>query len=165
MNDTARYKLLFGPYKAPKCRIGDKLYCEVRKRHFEVRAMSTAPVPWPQTQASEHGRLSIIVTANLVKALRVESTTALSHLLGVTYGTLARWRRILGIRRWNEGARQLFLDHAKGEFLPGRSPPWSPEEDALLRELPVAEVARRTGRSRHAVHDRRHKLKFTLLKP
>jgi len=37
---------------------------------------------------------------------------------------------------------------------------WTAEEDALLMQLPGAEVARRTGRSISAVHSRRRKLKL-----
>jgi hypothetical protein len=36
--------------------------------------------------------------------------------------------------------------------------PWTKAEDALLARLPVAEVARRTGRSLQAVYARRHDL-------
>jgi hypothetical protein len=36
--------------------------------------------------------------------------------------------------------------------------PWSPREDALLRKLPPAEAARRTGRTVQAVYARRFAL-------
>jgi hypothetical protein len=36
--------------------------------------------------------------------------------------------------------------------------PWTPEEDGLVRALPPAEAARRTGRSLPSVYDRRHAL-------
>jgi hypothetical protein len=39
-----------------------------------------------------------------------------------------------------------------------RSQPWTPEEDELVRTLPPAEAARRTGRSLAAVYQRRHVL-------
>jgi hypothetical protein len=38
MNDADRFKLLFGPYKAPRFRVGHVLHCEVRG---EVKAV------WP----------------------------------------------------------------------------------------------------------------------
>ena len=41
---------------------------------------------------------------------------------------------------------------------PRRSHPWLPEEDELLRTLPPAEVARRTGRTLLAVYVRCHEL-------
>jgi hypothetical protein len=32
MADSERFKLLYGPYVAPKCAVGDKLPCEYRGR-------------------------------------------------------------------------------------------------------------------------------------
>ena len=42
----------------------------------------------------------------------------------------------------------------------GRAP-WTAEEDALVRSLPPAEAAARTGRSKDAVYTRRHQLGVT----
>ncbi len=35
---------------------------------------------------------------------------------------------------------------------------WTPEQDELVRTLPIAEVMRRTGRTRYAILSRRHRL-------
>jgi hypothetical protein len=36
---------------------------------------------------------------------------------------------------------------------------WTPEQDELVRTLPIAEVMRKTGRTRYAVLGRRHRLR------
>jgi len=41
------------------------------------------------------------------------------------------------------------------------SPPWTAAEDRLVRTLPPAQAAARTGRTMHAVYTRRHFLGLT----
>jgi hypothetical protein len=41
------------------------------------------------------------------------------------------------------------------------SPPWTAVEDHLVRTLPPAQAAARTGRTMHAVYGRRHHLGLT----
>lgn len=48
--------------------------------------------------------------------------------------------------------------HKLGSQAPWMATAWKPEEDALLLELPVEEVARRTGRSLHGVKCRKRRL-------
>jgi hypothetical protein len=55
-------------------------------------------------------------------------------------------------RKISEAARRL------GTWPPNAGPPWSAEEDGLLRRLPPAEVAKRTGRTPGAVYARRRVL-------
>jgi hypothetical protein len=47
MKDADRYKLLHGPYRMPRCKLGGRLFCEVRGEVI-VRAISDAAIPWPQ---------------------------------------------------------------------------------------------------------------------
>ena len=46
--------------------------------------------------------------------------------------------------------------HCEGAGMRGRA--WTPEEDELVRALPPAEAAARTGRTLPAVYQRRHDL-------
>jgi hypothetical protein len=48
----------------------------------------------------------------------------------------------------------------RGTRPPNAGPPWTAQEDALLRVLPAAEVARRTGRTPGAVYARRRELRL-----
>jgi hypothetical protein len=40
MIDSERFKLLYGPYLPPKCKLGDKLLCEYRDREVTFKAMT-----------------------------------------------------------------------------------------------------------------------------
>ena len=65
----------------------------------------------------------------------------------------------LGRRHTAEARARMSAAHkARGTRPPWLGRPWTPEEDALLRRLPAAEVARRTGRSLAAVYSRRREL-------
>ena len=54
MNDADRFKLLHGPYHSPRCRIGGKLFCQVRG-WVTVRAMSDGRIVWPMTNSKGRG--------------------------------------------------------------------------------------------------------------
>jgi hypothetical protein len=60
---------------------------------------------------------------------------------GVTSGCLAQCKS----RKWDKAHRR------RGIRPPKAGRPWTAEEEALLRQLPPAEVARRTGRTLKAV--------------
>jgi hypothetical protein len=96
--------------------------------------------------------------------VRHESAEAIMHWFGITSGTVANWRRVLGVtKKNNEGSLRLVLsaiqqslDSRFGESLGrgnspypprGRAAVWTLEEIALLGALPDAEVACRTSRS------------------
>ena len=64
MPDTT---LLFGPYRAPKCRRGSRLFCEARG-DVVVHRMTDARIPWP---VGKRGRaLSPVVCGDLARAVR-----------------------------------------------------------------------------------------------
>ena len=46
MNDPDRFKLLFGPYKTPRGRVGAWVRCDVRGE-VRVCGLSEARIPWP----------------------------------------------------------------------------------------------------------------------
>jgi hypothetical protein len=69
---------------------------------------------------------------------------------------LAAQRR--GTRHREESRRKMSQTHRRrGTLVPG-TVVWEPEEDALVRSLPAAEAARRTGRTLGAVWKRRRVL-------
>jgi hypothetical protein len=45
MTDDDTYKLRFGPYRAPSCRVGSKLSCKRWGKRVEVVGFSDAPIP------------------------------------------------------------------------------------------------------------------------
>lgn len=80
MNDTDRYKLLHGPYKALRFRYGRTLFCEMRG-DVVVHGMSPGRIAWPATRM-KNGRLTIILCGGLVKAVRREAGIAVAYWWG-----------------------------------------------------------------------------------
>ena len=66
------------PLPFPRCRVGGKLFCEVRG-WVVVRAMSDTPIVWPMTMRNGGGRPFLIICGGLVKAVKRESATAICH--------------------------------------------------------------------------------------
>src|SRR5438045_3875477 len=108
MHDADRYRLLHGPYRMPRCRLGGRLFCQARG-WVVVKRISTGPIPWPQTIV-KHSR-TFILCGDLVKAVQRESEIAVAHWWGVTEQTVWKWRKALGVPRTNEGSRRLWRDH------------------------------------------------------
>lgn len=99
------FRLLFGPYRPPGCRVGGPLDCEARGRTVVVAGMSDAPIQWPY--AKKRGNRSLILCGDLVKAVAVESAKAVAHHWGVSTVTVRTWRRALGVPTDNVGTLRL----------------------------------------------------------
>jgi hypothetical protein len=136
------------------------------------------------------GGSGLLVTEELVRAIRTESAAALKHWWGVSPHTVWCWRRAFGVGRWGtEGSKLLHqevsergADAVRGTRQPeetvrrrmqtrrahGCPPPpnrwaeegWKPEEVALLGTMPDEELARRLGRSLNYVSLKRRRLKI-----
>ena len=85
-------------YRCPAVRLGDFLQCEIRGLS-EVTGWHDGTIVWPETSArlDGAGRRSIIVTADLVMALRTELVSAICYHWGVSRSTVKRWKNALGI--------------------------------------------------------------------
>jgi hypothetical protein len=126
--DAERFRLRYGPYAPPKCRIGGWLTCRLRSR-VRVVAISDARIQWPMTRHVNGGNATLILCGDLVKAVRRESTTA----------------------RADRGVRRRFIPQNG----PPRSPrpsgaarsAFTEAEDALLGTMTDLQVALRIGRS------------------
>src|SRR5437762_843923 len=103
MHDRERFKLLHGPYRLPRCRIGRKLFCEIRG-WVTVARMSGGRIPWPMCQVGRTGRArAYILTGDLVRAVQCESAQSIRYWWGVGSYTVWHWRKELGIGQYNEG--------------------------------------------------------------
>jgi hypothetical protein len=98
-------RLLYGPYRSPKCRVGWSLECEARGRTVIVAGISDAPIQWPF--ARKRGNRSLILCGNLVNAVAVESVSAICHHWGVSRSVVNSWRRALGVPTNNPGTLRL----------------------------------------------------------
>jgi hypothetical protein len=116
MIDSDRVKLLYGPYRPPRCKLGQKLSCEYRDRELKVKGMTDALVQWP---ASRTGRgSSPIVCGDLVRAIRTESVMAVAHHWGVNANTVSKWRQALGVSPMTNGTRRLRIAWTGELFTP-----------------------------------------------
>jgi hypothetical protein len=116
MIDSERFKLLYGPYEVPKCKLGDKLPCEYRDRQVTVKGMTDALIQWPCARRSK--RRSPIVCGDLVRAIRTESEMAVAHHWGVNGSTVWKWRRALTVPRMTNGSRRLRIEYAVETLTP-----------------------------------------------
>jgi hypothetical protein len=107
MHESDRVKLLFGPYRMPVCKVGRTLRCRIRSRAV-VRGITDAPIQWPYTWRNNiDRRASLILCGDLVRAVRHESETAVSHWWGVSMQTVWKWRKALGVDRQTAGTVDL----------------------------------------------------------
>lgn len=145
MNDLDRFKLLHGPYVAPRVVRGDNLFDVVRNASVRVGGYTNTIIPWPRVLKT--GNASLIVTEELARAVRTESVLAITHHWGPNFVTVWKWRKALGVPQVNEGTARLYADY-KPEKLPdevaavGRANAATPEHYARMSEA-------RTGKRAH----------------
>jgi hypothetical protein len=89
------FRLHFGPYQAPRCRVGGQLDCEARGSTVIVGGISDAPIQWPY--AKKRGNRSLVLCGDLIKAVALESKTAVAYHWGVSVSTVFIWRKALGV--------------------------------------------------------------------
>lgn len=97
-------ELIGAPYAAPDCQAGDWLDDEIEGR-LQVGGWTSAPMPWPRRR--KNGRPSLIVTAELARAVRTESAEAICHWWDVGPTKVWMWRQALGVGRVTDGTRKL----------------------------------------------------------
>jgi len=128
MTDDDRFRLLFGPYRAPPLRRGDRALCLFRDAPVAVTSWTDAPIPWPRCRALDGrgGGSGLLVEEELARAVRTESALAVRFWWGVNHGTVARWRKALGVdgysppgtRRLRQAASEAGADALRGKQLP-----------------------------------------------
>jgi len=108
MHDSERFKLLHGPYRAPRCRIGGKLQC-AQRGEVTVRGLSDGRIPWPQgVPVGSRSRPALLVNDELARAVRGESALAVMYWWGASEKAVWKFRRALGVGRTDsEGSRRL----------------------------------------------------------
>jgi hypothetical protein len=181
-------RLLHRPYTPQPLRRGDRATCLFRDGDVVITAWSDAGIPWPRCRRADSGGGSgLLVDAELLRALRTESSLAVQFWWGVNGETVWRWRQVIGIGQWEpEGSRRLHraLSEAgarttRGKRLPadqvgrrrrtarelGLKPTgcwaeagWTRERLALLGTLPDERLAARIGRTVTAVRVMRTRL-------
>ena len=104
MHQTDRVRLHFGPYRTPRFKVGQEVQCAIRGK-VAITGVSKGRIPWPYCRPRT--RLALVVYGDLETAVRRESAAAVAHWWGVAWTTVRRWRRALGVGRYNAGTVKL----------------------------------------------------------
>jgi hypothetical protein len=107
MRDADRFRLRFGPYRTPRCRVGQRVRCLARGE-VTVHALTDAPIPWPVGKRGH--ALSLVLCGDLARAVRRESEIAVAHWWGVNRQAVWKWWKSLGVTR-TEGTARLQRDY------------------------------------------------------
>src|SRR5262249_12921032 len=79
MTHPDRVKLLFGPYRTPPLKRGDRAFCLFRDCAVVVTSWTDARIPWPRCRPldSPLGGSGLLVDEVLARAIRHESAAAI----------------------------------------------------------------------------------------
>jgi len=98
MSKTNTPVLLFGPYRPPALRRGDRTHCLVRDALVVVTSWSDGRISWPRCRTLGHrGGSSLLVEDELAGAIRGESALALMFWWGAASSVIWNWRKVLGV--------------------------------------------------------------------
>ena len=89
-------KLTHGPYTSPDVKLSDAVTCAVRGS-VEVRGWHDKGAIGVPLGGVKGKRWSILVSHDLLRALRIETSRAIQFYWAVSEPTVAGWRRALGI--------------------------------------------------------------------
>jgi hypothetical protein len=184
-----KHDLLFGPYTPPALRRGDRATCLFRDADVIITGWSDGRIPWPRCRRLDtHGGGSgLLVDNDLARAVRTESSLAIQYWFGVKVSVVWRWRKALGVSRWDTmGSRRLLRQNSeagaaslRGKRIPPelvqrrvqnrrskgpikmhrwREAGWTADQLALLGTMPDGELAARIGRTEGAVRVQRSRL-------
>jgi hypothetical protein len=145
VNDADRFRLL-GSYKAPRFRYGQAVFCELRG-WVTVVGLREAPIPWP---VGKRGKATtLILYADLERAVRRESAVAVARWWGVSVQTVCVWRKALDVPPMTEGTRRLLRAHAaEPPAQRARRKAWAKARDPRRREK-IAAAKRGKPRPAH----------------
>jgi transcriptional regulator with XRE-family HTH domain len=119
--------LLYGSYQTPSCKIGSKLFCARWQKRVKVVGFTDAPIPWPYGQGARGGNHSLILSGDLIKAVKRESETAVALNFGTSIHTVFRFRKVLGV---TSKVRRRAREHECAE----PDPPEALRDTAQFRE-------------------------------
>lgn len=114
-------RLIHGPYRPPDVAIGEKveavLYHRLRDEaeasEAVVTGWSRAKIKWPTGQTGNNSREYVLLCGDLVRAVRIESVSAICHWWGVSRWTVQRWRRALGVDWYTPGTQAAWSEASK----------------------------------------------------
>ena len=126
-----------GPYFSPPVRIGQTVEC-ARFGSVRIIGWSDGPLPWPQCRRSSNP--SMILFADLERAVKCESVQAVALAWGTWGPTVSAWRKALGVKRMNAGTYARWQENISASISPqqhleGLRRAHEPEAIALANEV------------------------------
>ena len=138
MDGPERVQLLFGPYKAPPLKRGDRAVCLFRDCAVVVTSWTDAPILWPRCRAldSPGGGSGLLIDEELARAVRHESAAAVMFWWGASQRAVWAWRKALGVGRADsEGSRRLIQAAAEQGAEAIRARDWTEKERQQRRRV------------------------------
>src|SRR5689334_8281028 len=122
--------LLFGPYRPPPLKAGNRAHCLLRGCVVVVTSWTDAPIPWPRCRALDsRGGSGLLVDDELARAVRNEAAVAIRHWWRVSHTAVYNWRQALGVGQTDpEGTRRLLLASARAGAAAVKARDFSDEE-------------------------------------
>ncbi len=101
--------LRFGPYSPPRISPGEEIQCEMRGLIIMHSWSDRGEIMWPLgiRGGISPGRPAMVLTGDLVRAVRREAAAAVAKHWGTTWRTVRVWRRALGVDRMTEGSTEV----------------------------------------------------------
>jgi hypothetical protein len=138
VTDHDHVRLLFGPYRPPPLKRGDRTHCHYRDTLVIITSWSSAPIPWPRCRSldSPGGGSGLLVDEELARAVRNESAAAVMHWWGASMTAVYHWRKALGTSRTdNQGTARLMLAAAEKGAEAVKERLWTEEERERCRQV------------------------------
>jgi hypothetical protein len=134
--DPESVHLLVGPYRPPALAKGARTYCHLRATTVVVTSLTDARIPWPRCRDPRcRGGSGMLVDDELLRAIRTEAAVAVAYWWGVPPSCVSRWRRLLGVERFNKGSARLQKRNGAKGAASLQSKRWTPAERAAKRAL------------------------------
>jgi hypothetical protein len=160
-------RLLHGPYQAPALRVGDRTECLMRGA-VVITSWTDAIISWPRClPVASKGHPSLLLDAELARAVRTEAAAAVIHWWGVSPGVLQRWRKFLGVTRTNNlRSHELQRQSAQAGAETQQARVWTDAERQARREMAKAlDLARHIPHGYHGPWWTDEELAFLGTKP
>jgi hypothetical protein len=148
MKDTERYRLLYGPYRAPPFRFGDVVFCE-RRGEVKIVGLSSGRIPWPMGE--RNGQRSLILFGALADAVRLESAVAVAYWWGASPWLTWQWRNTLRVGPLNDGTSALRGRVMAGEHGESMRNLSRAKDRDPIRRVKIADSKRGKPRPAHVV--------------
>jgi hypothetical protein len=156
--DPDLVKLIGGPYRPPRLKIGDVGTCLYRDCDVVITSTSDARIPWPRCRARDQvggGGSGLLIDQTLALAIRTESAEALKYWFGVGTHAVWSWRKAFGIgQRDTTGSQRLYDLTAEKAAAATRGKPLPASVRRKMRRASLARDAARSLRAYAEAHRR-----------